>query len=454
MYNQMKLNSYEKLIVRSSLNKVQSSLLAGISRKTRLEYDLGSPDIVAVRELSSGVIAPVIFLYVWWVLIAAKKKKIDRIYFLARDGQIFKEVADILNNEWELNLDLRYFFSSRESLLPPSFTGNNHFDQKWLFSSIYGNICLREICARVSLDVCELESVLSRFGLSKYCFAPDTPLSPADLSTLKKTIYNDEFCSIVKNAVKEKTVSTTEYLNHIGMVDGIPFAVVDSGWSGSSQYALKKLLENVGCSTPIIGFYVGVNMDIYSYPEDELHGFLFDWRKSPKNELLANFLCYEVLFSGTHGRTVGYEDSNGCISPLLLDKCNGKQAELVAVQHECAKRYAHDLCKNISYETFSQRESIALCTELVDSFISKPSVIVATTYGEFEIGGEIGERDYQLLAPPVSVKLFLDYVFGKKKVKGLWFQASFVRSGNKMMLSIYNIVLRSKLICFYRKILR
>jgi len=454
MYNQMQLSDYEKIILNSSFDKINSSLLAGISRKTRLSYDLENSRIATVRELSSGLVAPVVFLYVLWVLLSAKKKKKSRLYFLAREGQIFKKVADILNDVWDLNLDLRYFYSSRESLLPSSFTGNNLFDAKWLFSSIYGSLCLQEICTRVCIDVSDLEPVLLGIGRGKYCDSPEIPLTSADLSTLRKMIFDDKFCSIVKNGVKSKAVTVVEYLKQVGMADGVPFALVDSGWSGSSQYALRKLLNSVGCKTTIVGFYVGVNTDIYSFPDDELCGFLFDWRKNIKNELMANFMCYEVLFSGTHGRTVGYENKDGCISPILFDKEGDEQSALVNIQHACATKYACDISKLVNYDSFSQHDSVALCTKLIDTFISKPSFAVASIYGEFGIGGEVGERDYQQLAPPVGVKLFLEYVFKKKKIRGLWFQASFVRSGNNIILFIYNFTLRSKFIYFYRKLLR
>ena len=57
-----------------------------------------------------------IYLYILWVIKEAEKRNIKKLYFLAREGQIFFEVAKILCREKDIDIDSTIFFNAGEML--------------------------------------------------------------------------------------------------------------------------------------------------------------------------------------------------------------------------------------------------------------------------------------------------------------------------------------------------
>ena len=96
-----------------------SSLLAGGSRLARLAMAPTAEQEPVVR-VAAGVAAPVLTAYVLWVLNAAARESIERLYFLARDGQILYEIALRLRDRLGLDLDLRYLYGSRQAFGDPA----------------------------------------------------------------------------------------------------------------------------------------------------------------------------------------------------------------------------------------------------------------------------------------------------------------------------------------------
>ena len=65
--------------------------------------------------VTNCVTAPVMVSYVWWVLIEAQKRKIDTLYFLARDGYTLYEVAKLFCEKFGIDIDCKYLYCSRVS---------------------------------------------------------------------------------------------------------------------------------------------------------------------------------------------------------------------------------------------------------------------------------------------------------------------------------------------------
>ena len=55
-------------------------------------------------QVTAYVTAPVLFCYVSYILDSVKKKNINRIFFLSRDGYILKQIADIIIERKKLKI--------------------------------------------------------------------------------------------------------------------------------------------------------------------------------------------------------------------------------------------------------------------------------------------------------------------------------------------------------------
>ena len=94
-----------------------TSQLAGISRVTRLSVPEDASDVLAGSvAIASSVVAPLLVGFVSWVLQDAKAQGLERLYFVARDGQVLHKIAQALKPE----LEVRYLYGSRQAWYIPS----------------------------------------------------------------------------------------------------------------------------------------------------------------------------------------------------------------------------------------------------------------------------------------------------------------------------------------------
>ena len=74
-----------------------------------------------IEAYSEEIVGPVMYSYVEWVLDEALRRGLSRLYFLARDGYLLKEIAKRIIEKRSLPIDARYFYCSRQSLRMPSY---------------------------------------------------------------------------------------------------------------------------------------------------------------------------------------------------------------------------------------------------------------------------------------------------------------------------------------------
>lgn len=453
MYDQLKLSRYERILLRSGLPFSQSTLLAGIARSLRLSHLPRTPELEACVRTSSGLVAPLVFLYAWWVLHDAQCRGLKRLYFLARDGHIFQKVASLLAQEWHIDLDIRYVFCSRESLLLPSFEAGGEFERNWISWGYLSAITIQEICDRLNLSLSDLKAIAPFSRLSNYIADPCRSICRQDLQLLYKAIADESFVDLVKEKNHFRFELALNYFIQEGMGESVPFAIVDTGWRGSSHYALSALLNKGGLrpADGIKGYYLGLNCDAFNYENDELRGFLFDWRNSRRDYRLYNFLCFEMLFSADHGRTTGYAQEGPWIRPILADNNNVDVQWLITKHHELAIEFAKRATNILRFEHYSADRVSDLCRRLAGEFICSPGLSVAEVYGSWPMASEIREGDFQPMAPPMNYKRFFRCVLGRDKVQGFWPQASLIRGNADILSNCYNLFLDTGLLEWYRR---
>ena len=79
------LNRYEQQMSSCpAVPKEFCSVLAGVSRVTRLSKSYGNNHSQVIWDTGANVIGPAFFFFTWWVLETAKKLNIQRLYFFRR----------------------------------------------------------------------------------------------------------------------------------------------------------------------------------------------------------------------------------------------------------------------------------------------------------------------------------------------------------------------------------
>lgn len=432
------------------------SLLSGSARATRLAENPPDRRSEVVTSVASGLFSPLVFLFVWWVLTEARSKGIKRLYFLARDGFVLKETADILIDVWKLDIDARYLHCSRESLLLPSFNRVGEFELHWTTWGYLGSITLSEVCNRLLISPDSFRAALQGSATPDIFKEPDLPLSPEGLALLKSLLQQPTVEQLVRNNNLESYEAAVGYLKQQGFNDGVSYALVDTGWRGTSQYALSLILDRAGYrpASGITGLYLGLNRGTETFGNDRLSAFLFDWNNCSRDYRLYNFICFEMLFASGVGRTVGYNLVASRYEPVFAEIGTGELdfAWVVKVLHRSARRYASYISRALAFEDF-EPQSASLARSMARAFISSPEFEEANVFGDYQIASEILERDMQCIAPPLSYQRLISIACGKDRINGFWPQGSMARSNLRAALGAYRFFLDLKLLDLYRRFL-
>jgi hypothetical protein len=432
----------------------QSAVLAGTGRAMRLSYRERSEAENSIIDSCTGFGGPLLFLFCWWVLQEATRRKLDRLYFLARDGQIILNVARSLVDAWQIPIELKYLYCSRESLFLPSFREMGEFEVDWTSWGFRKEISLAEICRRVDVEFHEVEEVFAEHGLKHLVAHPEDLIRIKDRPKVEAVLRNKKFSFLVREKAKHARQFVLAYLAQEGLQDNVPFALVDTGWRGSSQFALSRLLYGSGREEgkAFQGLYLGLGNDVYCAIGDSLTGFLFDWRKGKVDDRIRNFLCFEMLCSSAEGRTMGYgTGEKGRLVPRLGQALDEPFRGLVNLQHDLVSNYAAEAALHFKFDDFKQEEAKRLCRKLAKAFIGFPDEGQARVYGEWPMACEVRERDRQVMAPPMDFFKFIKCTLGREKVQGYWPQASLRRGGATRSLLAYNFLLASGALDWLRK---
>ena len=105
---------------------------------------------------------------------------------------------------------------------------------------------------------------------------------------------------------KEAYGTAIGYLTQEGLLEPVPYALVDSGWIGTIQQSIEHLLRQKQPDRKLEGYYFG----LYEIPEGEerenYHSFYFTpWGEIKRKVHFSNSL-FEAVFSAPEGMTLSY----------------------------------------------------------------------------------------------------------------------------------------------------
>lgn len=318
------LNRYETMLEQSSFETDGlSSLLAGASRRVRTELHVGTNHDRAIRDVTAGVITPFLVGNVLWILRQAMESHTEKIFFIARDGQIMLDIATQLAPKIGYTGELNYMYGSRAAWLLPSLT---NLDDESIASAValggdVDVVTLRLIIHRFGIEPSALEPHLTRADMPESTW--DTPMTIEQCKALRQTLRTDQALSgtILELATHARARMLT-YLDQVGALTSAPIAIVDQGTGSTLFNAISSVLQTVG-QRPPQAFYFGLRSDApdqgFGYPEtyirDEVTrtGFL----KTPGLLTLVEMAC-----TADHGSVTGYSEVDGRVVADLSEDRN------------------------------------------------------------------------------------------------------------------------------------
>lgn len=359
------------------------------------------------------VLAPVMLRYVLWVLANAMGDGKRRLYFLSRDGYMMYRAAEYFCGKWKLPLECRYLYCSRYALRSGEYCllGEECLDYVCLGGM---HVTLRRLLQRGGLESGEILRAADAMGLAKRL---DQPLDYEQVKAMKPLLReNTYFMERMEVHAKKAYSRVTGYLRQEGLAQEIPYAVVDSGWTGSVQRSLQRLLGSMGCKVQVEGYYFG----LYEYVEGVDRKRYHTWYFAPENgnvrkTFFSNNL-FECVFSSPEGMAKGYRKDGERYVPVFAmgENPNRRYVEKgTGILLQCAKHYAGDA------KTYGRRQSRGgrklrsekrfrfgrhVAAELLFSLMGMPSAEEAAVFGSYVFDDDVTGEETRALARALTEK--------------------------------------------------
>lgn len=230
-----------------------------------------------------------------------QKLSCDKIYFLARDGDIMSQVYRLLYDD----VQAMYLMASRRCMLFPSLKSLTHADDEEAlkqFIGPMGNTSAKDILERFGYtDLDNLEADLNNIG--------SDPSEWTKQDILACILRHKQ--SIMEKVVAERSM-LFDYLSEMKFFDQNDIVIVDVGWSGSIQNSLMKLLTIWNHPQKRLhGIYLGVN-DCVAYKQGKT-GFLFEGDEA---QFFEYFNLIELITSSPQDGIVRIGRIDGHFAPV------------------------------------------------------------------------------------------------------------------------------------------
>lgn len=383
--------------------------------------------------------APALLEYVNWVVQRAKQEGIRRLYFLARDAYPMYEIAKHIAESQ--TIECRYLKVSRYALRIPEYhlLGEKCLDRIFL-SGI--DVSLGKILRRAALDDDEVWRVCEEIN---YTGNTEAVLNRREILKLKEEVRTKSrlvFEYIYRHS-KAAYADCIGYLKGEGLLDNVPWAVVDSGWVGTIQKSLQNILATEEKGIQVRGYYFG----LYELPEDQTGCVYESYYFGPIGKLgkKMNFsnCLYEMIYTHAGPMVKGYEKRENAYLPVYSDLPNPncvkveKNTELLI---EFIEEYL--ACEKGELSRFKP-----VAYSLYRRVMGNPTSWEAHYYGNYMFSDDICDEQNQSAARKLTAEEIKDLgTFRKLLVmagisnkvihESAWIEGSIVNSGQNRKISL------------------
>lgn len=368
------------------------------------------------RGIATYVIAPIVYSFVSWVLRDALLRGKKRLYFLARDGYVMYHIAEMICKEIKLPIECKYLYCSRYALRSAQFSilSERSLDYICLGGM---DVTFEKIMDRAGLDENEAGRTARILGYQK---KRTDEMSYNEVKSMKKVLKDcSYFMEKVYEHSRENYPLVIGYLKQEGFLEDVPFAIVDSGWTGSMQKSLQSLLNSMDKASVIEGYYFGM----YEYPmemkKENYHCYYFKPEKFLRRKVYFSNNLFECIYSSPEGMVTGYRVEKDKYIPVFEHPDNPNK-ERINYHTKVIKEYTKEmLVKNPRDIWEDKKNFLDIAEKLFFYFMGKPTVEEAREYGKYVFCDDvIGEKE-QTVAASLSCREIKDNFLLSKSINML-----------------------------------
>jgi predicted HAD superfamily hydrolase len=287
-----------------------------------------------IWDTACGVAAPLFVAYVAWLRQTARVLGIDRLYFVSRDGLIFKKIYDLLEKKRPQGGVSHYLYGSRQAWICARLVRLDAEDVSFLtFQN--PTLSLAQLFRRCDLDAADLDAPPwdpQRRNL-------EAPLMTEHIRWIREALREGTWREIVQKRAKQRLEEAREYFCQEKLGNS-SYALVDLGWFGNLQNYVGGIWPE---NPPKHGFY----LDLRKSPKIQIEKKASSFLASPKMvgiDQSTSITLLEILATAPHGSCLGYKKNQGRWGPEL-EKGEGYYGgyEKIDLQHEAILKVAENL---------------------------------------------------------------------------------------------------------------
>ena len=383
-YRPESIKEYEKI------NKsVFHQLSTGVSKYIR---DFEKED--AAFEVGCSLAGPILYSYVCWVLQESRNRRINRLYFVARDGWILKQIADIIIRERQYSIRTFYIYGSRKVWRLPAYEGSvEDFNRILRWSNLDETISLEDLAMVFQLKADILRAFLPE---SFQKGGESLQISGARRDNICwQLMCNRKFREYLVESQAEKRKLVVRYLQQEIDTSDSSFAFVELAGTGLTQRCLARLIGR---------FYTGEIRNFY-FKLDSIQtrgqcSFLNFYPSNVERSYMLELLC-----RAPHGQTEGYREEDGRIQPVL-DQAEGEQIKAYHLlqYRDAVLEYVRYMEQVIVQNQLKYTVRIDIAEEYLGIITCNPPGRIAEYFCHMPFSSSGRKQGVVEFAPPVSLK--------------------------------------------------
>ena len=296
------------ILIPKDINKLKYYYKANKDKKLNFEYNtiekfinnnicLDKSEYYKIGYETLGII---LYGYTKWLISELKKKNIDKVFFLSREGYLLKQVFDLINDS---NIESRYLYVSRRSVRVSLLKNIEKPEDVFNIIKMKKNTDLNSFFLNLGLDINFYSNILKKYN----CNSNDNIYKIDNINKVIIDIKED----IIENA-KQEEIKLLEYLKQEKFYGKL--AVSDVGWVGTMQNSLNIILRDKKVESDIYGFYIAEDKNEQNKNKIRIKSYAY---LSNFNEIRPCIHLFENLFLAQHGTTIKYSYDKEKIVPVL-----------------------------------------------------------------------------------------------------------------------------------------
>lgn len=324
----------------------------------------------------------------------------DKLFFLARDGHIVQQAFNMLFPTEETS---SYLYVSRKSLKQPLLQYVQNLEEMAELLRLPSTYTIAELADALGLDM----QLIANQDTDKVYTDPQF----ANDAVLKQFVT--EHLDLIKANSEREGDALAQYLKQENFSGTV--SVVDIGWRGSMQAYLLDFMAKHQLPIKINGWYVGLNGDANKY-SIEAQSYWFDMKNEDAHTDLATPFqgMLELLFSATHGTTIGYQKNGAEVQPQLapFEFTGSEELEKQAVILNDIRQAALDFI--VDFKNSALNGVVTVSPE--EAFETLQRIGLHPTLAETKMFGDllfVDQNANELAKPKSGIK----YVFNPKQLK-------------------------------------